>query len=51
MTIMDTSTVIAKAHIPQSEAQTLKPGDPATVISGRYNREWKSDSGQPGARS
>ncbi len=41
MTIMDTSTVIAKAHIPQSEAQTLKPGDPATVISGNTTASGK----------
>lgn len=27
LTVMDISSVIAKAHIPQSEAATLKPGD------------------------
>src|SRR5579884_421929 len=31
MTIMDTSQVIAKAHLPQAEAALLKPGDPATL--------------------
>lgn len=34
MTIMDTSTVIAKAHIPQSDAAVLKLGNPATITSG-----------------
>jgi multidrug efflux pump subunit AcrA (membrane-fusion protein) len=28
---MDTSQVIAKAHIPQEQAQVLKVGDPATL--------------------
>jgi RND family efflux transporter MFP subunit len=31
MTIMDTSQVIAKTHLPQAEAVLLKPGDPATL--------------------
>ncbi|MGB7554048.1 MAG: efflux RND transporter periplasmic adaptor subunit [Candidatus Korobacteraceae bacterium] len=31
LTIMDTSSVIARAHIPQSDAATLKPGDTATI--------------------
>ncbi len=31
LTVMDTSSVIAKAHIPQSDAALLKPGDPATL--------------------
>jgi RND family efflux transporter MFP subunit len=31
LTIMDTSTVIARAHIPQDEAATLKLGDTATI--------------------
>jgi HlyD family secretion protein len=31
MTIMDTSSVIARAHIPQEQAALLKVGDPATV--------------------
>jgi RND family efflux transporter MFP subunit len=31
LTVMDTSSVIARAHIPQSEAAYLKVGDPATV--------------------
>jgi len=34
MTIMDTSTVVAKAHIPQSDAAALKVGDPATITLG-----------------
>jgi len=31
LTVMDTSSVIAKAHIPQSEAAVLKVGDPGTM--------------------
>jgi len=31
LTIMDTSSVVARAHIPQAEAALLKPGDPATI--------------------
>ncbi len=31
LTVMDTSSVIAKAHIPQDQAVQLKPGDNATV--------------------
>ena len=31
LTIMDTSRLIAKAHIPQSDAATLKVGDPAEL--------------------
>lgn len=31
MILMDTSSVIAKAHIPQHDAALLKPGDPATL--------------------
>jgi HlyD family secretion protein len=31
LTVMDLSTVIAKAHIPQSEAAALKVGDPGTI--------------------
>ena len=31
MVLMDTSSVIAKAHIPQQDAALLKPGDPATL--------------------
>jgi HlyD family secretion protein len=31
LTIMDTSSVTARAHIPQSEAAALKPGDSATI--------------------
>ncbi|MGH7194222.1 MAG: efflux RND transporter periplasmic adaptor subunit, partial [Candidatus Saccharimonadales bacterium] len=33
LTVMDTSTLIAKAHIAQSEAQELKVGSPATVTA------------------
>ena len=31
--VMDTSSVIAKAHIPQQDAALLKVGDPATIIA------------------
>jgi multidrug efflux pump subunit AcrA (membrane-fusion protein) len=31
LTVMDTSSVIAKAHIPQDQALQLKPGDTATI--------------------
>ena len=31
LTVMDTSSVIAKAHIPQDQAVQLKPGDAATI--------------------
>jgi len=31
LTVMDISSVVARAHIPQREAQLLKPGDPATM--------------------
>ncbi|HEY4960931.1 MAG TPA: efflux RND transporter periplasmic adaptor subunit [Terriglobales bacterium] len=31
MTIMDTSSVIARTHIPQDQAVQLKPGDAATI--------------------
>ena len=31
LTVMDTSSVIAKAHIPQDQAVQLKPGDDATI--------------------
>ena len=31
MTIMDTSSIIAKAHIPQNDAAVLKPGDTAVL--------------------
>lgn len=33
LTVMDLSTVIAKAHIPQSEAAALKIGDPGTITA------------------
>jgi HlyD family secretion protein len=31
LTVMDTSTLVAKAHIPQSDAAQLKIGDPAEI--------------------
>jgi HlyD family secretion protein len=31
LTVMDTSSVTARAHIPQSETATLKPGDAAAI--------------------
>jgi HlyD family secretion protein len=33
MTVMDTSSVIARTHIPQEQAALLKVGDPATISS------------------
>jgi HlyD family secretion protein len=33
LTVMDTSSVIARAHIPQSQAAYLKVGDPATLTA------------------
>ena len=33
LTVMDTSSVIARAHIPQSDAAALKPGDAATITT------------------
>ncbi len=33
LTLMDTSSVIAHAHIPQSEAAALKPGDTAIIAA------------------
>lgn len=33
ITVMDTSSVIAKAHIPQDQAAALKVGDPATILA------------------
>jgi HlyD family secretion protein len=33
LTVMDTSSVIAKAHIPQDQAAQLKPGDAATMTA------------------
>lgn len=33
LTIMDTSSVVARAHIPQEQAALLKPGDPATITA------------------
>jgi RND family efflux transporter MFP subunit len=33
LTIMDNSSVIAKAHIPQEQAALLKPGDMATILA------------------
>jgi HlyD family secretion protein len=31
LTVMDTSSVVARTHIPQSQAAALKPGDAATI--------------------
>jgi len=31
LTVMDTSSVVARAHIPQSDASALKPGDSAAI--------------------
>jgi HlyD family secretion protein len=33
LTVMDTSSVIARAHIPQDQAAQLKPGDAATIYA------------------
>jgi len=33
LTIMDTSSVVARAHIPQEQAALLKPGDLATITA------------------
>jgi len=33
LTIMDTSSVVARAHIPQNDASVLKPGDAATITA------------------
>ncbi len=33
LTIMDTSSVIARAHVPQNDAAALKPGDAATIAA------------------
>jgi HlyD family secretion protein len=33
ITIMDTTSVVARAHIPQEQAALLKPGDKATIIA------------------
>ena len=46
LTVMDTSSVIAKVHIPQEQAALLKVGDAAT-ISGRDT----SAAGEQGSRS
>ena len=39
MTIMDLSTVVAKAHIPQEDAALLKAGDAATITIQESNEE------------
>ena len=54
LTVMDTSTVIARAHIPQNDAAVLKLGDSgyghrARTWSGGRGRQ--SDADQSGARS
>lgn len=41
MTIMDTASVIAKAHIPQAEAALLKVGDPGTITAPGLNEPIK----------
>jgi HlyD family secretion protein len=33
LTVMDTSSVVARAHIPQEQGALLKPGDPATIAA------------------
>ena len=33
LVVMDTSSVIARAHIPQNDAAALKPGDAATITA------------------
>jgi RND family efflux transporter MFP subunit len=33
ITVMDTSSVIAKAHLPQEQAAVLKVGNPATILA------------------
>lgn len=33
LTIMDTSSVVARVHIPQEQAALLKPGDPAMITA------------------
>jgi RND family efflux transporter MFP subunit len=38
LTVMDTSNVIARAHIPQASAALLKIGDPATVTAPGMNK-------------
>src|SRR5262249_35728061 len=42
ITVMDTSSVIARAHIPQADAAVLKIGDPAVIST--------SDAGEIPAR-
>jgi HlyD family secretion protein len=37
LTVMDISSVIARAHIPQSEAATLKPGDAGAMTVPGFN--------------
>jgi HlyD family secretion protein len=42
MTLMDTSSVVARTHIPQDQAVQLKPGDAATIHApGEINVEGK----------
>ena len=38
LTIMDTSSVIARAHVPQNDAAALKPGDAATIAAAGGDR-------------
>ncbi len=52
LTVMDTSSVIAKAHIPQEQAAALKVGDPATILaSRRLQGRRQGYAGQSGTRS
>ena len=53
LTVMNISRLIAKGHIPQSEAAQLKVGNPAQLkVPGMDDPiEGKSDFGQSGARS
>ena len=51
ITVMDTSSVIAKAHIPQEQAAALKVGDAATLDApGDIKATRKGLARQPGAR-
>ena len=53
LTVMDISSVIAKAHIPQDDAAALKPGDKGTMTVPGIDRTDRGQSHdcEPGARS
>ena len=52
LTVMDTSSVIAKAHIPQDQAAQLKLGDAATMKApGDIADQRQGHAGQSGTRS